>query len=182
MDKEKGKLIKLLKACLVEYSNVTSTIPIKNLEFTSMHDGYRKTFSGGLERYFRTVIDKMLKGELVDSIIDEYKANITSKVKGWYTPLILDDNNVLWKYAIIGYIREKSNGKMYLYYRQNSNQNKDIDLLAFYNCLSVNHIELKNITSIEKKNDKWHIEENNGVHSYDMEKDYTGVTDVTVRP
>ena len=171
-DKEK---IKLLKACLVEHSNNCSANPIKKIEFTSMHDGYRETLSGDLKQSFRKVIYKMLQGRTVDSIIDEYKTS-TLKVIDWFTPVILDDNDVLWKYAEYGYIREKDNQKMYLYYKQHSNQNKDIDLLAFYNCLSSNCIDLKNITSIERKNDKWHIVENNGVHSYDMEKDYTGVT------
>lgn len=172
---ESDVIFKLLKACLVEYSTDSSS-PINTIEFTTMHDGYQKTFSGGLEQSFRKVIFKMLQGRTVDSIINEYKTNITSKEPDWFTPLILDDNNVLWKYAIIGYVRKKGNDKMYLYYKQNSNQNKDIDLLVFYKCLSDNHIDLKNITSIEKKNDKWHIVENNGDHSYDMENDYTGVT------
>lgn len=171
-----NELFKLLKACLVEHSNNSSVDFINNIEFTSMHDGYQKTLSGGLEKSFRKVIYKILQGQTVDSIIDEYKTNITSKVPDWVTPLVLDDNNVLWKYAMKGYIREKGNGKMYLYYKQNSNRDKDIDLSAFYNCLLSNYIDLKNITSIEKKNDKWHIIENKGVHSYDMEKDYTGVT------
>ena len=177
-----NELLKLFKACLVEYSNICSTFPIKNIEFISMHDGYQKTFSGGLEQSFREVIYKMLQGRTVDSIINEYKANLTSRVIGWFTPLILDDNNVLWGYPRnkenYGYIREKNNGKMYLYYKQNNND-KDIDLLAFYECLSSNYINLGEIKSVEKKNDKWHIVvENNGAHSYDMEKNYTSVTGV----
>lgn len=173
-DKEK---IKLLKACLVEYSNNCSANSIKNIEFTGTHDGYRKTLSGDLKQSFRKVIYKMLKGRTLDSIIDEYKTN-TSKAIGWFTPVILDDNDVLWEYVEYGYIREKRDGKMYLYYKQRSND-KDIDLLAFYDCLSSNYINFGEIKSVEKKNDKWHIVvENNGVHSYEMEKNYTSVTGV----
>ena len=156
---EKDKLYKLLKACLTEYSKENSSNI--NLEFTSMHDGYQKTFSGVLKQSFKKVMEKLLQGRTIDDIIDEYKKD-PSRNNGWFTPLILDDNNVLWNYAQNGYIREKNDKKMYVYFKQNSNQNKDIELVSFYKCLSDKEIDVKNIKSIEKKDKEWRLKELNG--------------------
>ena len=170
---EKDKLYKLLKACLAEYSKENST-NIK-LEFTSMHDGYQKTLSGVLKQSFRKVMGKLLQGSQIDDIINEYKNN-SSRNKEWFTPLILDDNNVLWNYAQNGYIREKNDKKMYVYFKQNSNQNKDIELVSFYKCLSDNKIDVKNIKSIEKKDKEWRLKELNGTE-FAMTENYSICTE-----